>query len=54
MVKQDSVLGSKLKWFNTMKAVTASQQVEMDALSKQKQYTEKELYGDFRLPNTKW
>ena len=53
MVKQDSILGSKLKGFMMMKSVTAEQQIEFEALSKQKKYTEKELYGDFRLPPTK-
>jgi len=53
MVKQDSLLGVKLKSFMTNKSITAEQQVEFEALSKQKQYTEQELYGGFRLPNVK-
>ncbi|MCX6287968.1 MAG: hypothetical protein NTY96_12725 [Bacteroidetes bacterium] len=53
MVKQDSILGSKLKWFMAMKSITAGDQIEVEALSKQKKYTEKELFGDFRLPPPK-
>jgi hypothetical protein len=35
----------------TMKALTPDQQIEVDALMKQKEYTEKELHADFRLPS---
>ncbi|MCX6280389.1 MAG: hypothetical protein NTU51_00315 [Bacteroidetes bacterium] len=53
MVKQDSVLGLKLKSYLTMKSVTPQDQFEFEALAKQKKYTEKELYGEFRLPTAK-
>ncbi|MCX6284098.1 MAG: hypothetical protein NTW31_07690 [Bacteroidetes bacterium] len=53
MLKQDSVAGSKLKYFMMMKSVTPDQQIEVDELSRQKKYLEKELYGEFRLPSTK-
>ena len=49
-LKKDSILGSKMKQFMTMKALTAEQQIEVDALMKQKELTEKELHSDFRLP----
>jgi len=51
MAKRDSILQTKLKGFLTMKSVTAEQQIEFEALSKEKKYTEKELFSDFRLPN---
>jgi hypothetical protein len=50
MVKKDSLLELKLKGFMTMKSINPEQQVELEALNKQKHYTEKELYTDFRLP----
>ena len=50
MVKKDSILGSKLKSFMTMKAITQEQQIEFEALDKEKHRTEKELYSEFRLP----
>jgi len=53
MVKKDSILEVKLKGFMTMKSVNAEQQIEFEALDKQKHYTEKELYTEFRLPPSK-
>jgi hypothetical protein len=53
MVKKDSILELKLKGFMTMKSITPDQQIELEALNKQKHYTEKELYSDFRLPQSK-
>jgi len=53
MVKKDSILEVKLKVFMTMKSVNAEQQIEFEALDKQKLYTEKELYTEFRLPPSK-
>ena len=50
MVKKDSVLELKLKGFMTMRSITPEQQIELEALNKQKHFTEKELYTDFRLP----
>jgi hypothetical protein len=50
-LKKDSILGMKMKQFMTMKALTPDQQIEVDALMKQKEYTEKELHADFRLPS---
>ncbi len=50
MLKQDSITGSKLKWFLMMKSVTPEQQIEVDELSRIKKYTEKQLYGEFRMP----
>ena len=50
MLKKDSILDSKMKQFMTMKALNPAQQVEADALMKQKEFTEKELHSDFRLP----
>ena len=50
MVKKDSILGSKLTWFMTMKSITPEEQIQVEALSKQKKYVKKELYTDFRLP----
>lgn len=53
LVKRDSVLNSKIKWFMTRKAISEPEQVEFEALSKEKQYTEKELRGELRLPPCK-
>lgn len=53
MVKKDSILESKLKWFMSMKAVTQEQEIELEVLARQKKYTEKQLYSDFQLPPTK-
>ena len=50
MAKKDSVLGLKLQKFMTMKSVTPEEQIEVEALSKQKKYAEKELYSDLKLP----
>jgi len=49
MMKRDSVLNSKLKWFMSMKSVTMAEQVEFDALAREKKYTEKELYSDLKI-----
>ena len=53
MAKRDSVLESKIKWFMTRKAITEAEQVEFEALSKEKKYTEQELYGEMRVPPMK-
>ena len=53
MMKRDSILETKLKGFMSMKAVTPEQEVELQALSRQKRYTEKQLYSDFKLPQSR-